>query len=68
MKARLPQGRDLAELPLDVLRGFHPSIGEDVYANALTLRASLNARKVLGGTAPERVREQIAAHRGRLGG
>jgi argininosuccinate lyase len=68
VKAGLQQGRDLAELPLDVLRGFHPSIGEDVYANALTLRASLNARKVLGGTAPERVREQIAAHRGRLGG
>jgi argininosuccinate lyase len=68
VKAGLQQGKDLAELPLEVLRGFHPSIGEDVYTNALTLQASLNARKVPGGTAPERVREQIAAHRGRLGG
>ena len=30
----------------------------------LTLRGSLDARNVLGGTAPEHVREQIAAHRG----
>jgi argininosuccinate lyase len=37
-----------------------------VYDAALTLCASLNARKVVGGTAPERVREQIAAHRARL--
>ena len=43
------------------------SIGEDVYATALTLRASLKARNGAGGTAPERVREQIAAHRARLG-
>jgi argininosuccinate lyase len=63
----LQQGRDLSELPLDVLRGFHASIGDDVYESALTLQASLDARKVIGGTAPERVREQIAAHRQRLG-
>jgi argininosuccinate lyase len=67
VKHGLQQGKDLAELPLDVLRGFHASIEDDVYASALTLRASLNARKVIGGTAPERVREQIAAHRQRLG-
>jgi argininosuccinate lyase len=67
VKAGLQQGKDLAELPLEVLRSFHPSIGEDVYGSALTLHASLNARTVLGGTAPERVREQIAAHRQRLG-
>jgi argininosuccinate lyase len=67
VKAGLQQGKDLADLPLETLRGFHPSIGEDVYASALTLQASLNARKVAGGTAPERVREQIAAHRARLG-
>jgi argininosuccinate lyase len=67
VKAGLQQGRDLSELPLDTLRSFHPSIGEDVYGMALTLQASLNARKVAGGTAPERVREQIAAHRKRLG-
>jgi argininosuccinate lyase len=67
VKAGLQQGKDLAELPLETLRGFHPSIGEDVFASALTLQASLNARRVVGGTAPERVREQIAVHRKRLG-
>jgi argininosuccinate lyase len=61
------RGMDLAELSLDALRSFHAAIGEDVYEAALTLHASLNARKVVGGTAPERVREQIAAHRQRLG-
>jgi argininosuccinate lyase len=67
VKHGLQQGKDLSELPLEVLRGFHASIGEDVYEAALTLKASLNARKVVGGTAPERVREQIVAHRQRLG-
>jgi argininosuccinate lyase len=67
VKFGLQQGNDLSELSLEVLRGFHPSIGDDVYEAALTLKASLNARKVVGGTAPERVREQIEAHRARLG-
>jgi argininosuccinate lyase len=67
VKFGLQRGVDLADLPLDTLKQFHTAIGEDVYDAALTLRASLNARKVVGGTAPERVREQIAAHRARLG-
>jgi argininosuccinate lyase len=67
VKFGLACGMDLAELPLDSLKQFHAAIGEDVYEGALTLKASLNARKVVGGTAPERVREQIAAHRQRLG-
>jgi argininosuccinate lyase len=66
VKFGLQRGLDLADLPLDTLKQFHAAIGEDVYDAALTLRASLNARKVVGGTAPERVREQIAAHRARL--
>jgi argininosuccinate lyase len=66
VKAGLQQGRDLAELPLATLQRFHAAIGEDVYEAALTLRGSLDARRVVGGTAPERVREQIAAHRARL--
>ena len=68
VKHGLQQGKDLSELPLDTLRTFHASIGDDVYEAALTLKASLNARKVIGGTAPERVREQIAAHTRRLDG
>jgi argininosuccinate lyase len=66
VKFGLQRGMDLADLPLDTLKQFHAAIGEDVYDAALTLRASLEARKVAGGTAPERVREQIAAHRARL--
>ncbi len=67
VKFGLQRGTDLANLPLDTLKTFHPKIGADVYEKALTLEASLNARQVAGGTAPERVREQIAAHRQRLG-
>ena len=66
VKFGLEQGKDLSDLPLDTLKRFHASIGDDVYEAALTLKASLNARKVIGGTAPERVREQIAAHTKRL--
>jgi argininosuccinate lyase len=66
VKFGLARGMDLAELPLDTLKTFHAAIGEDVYEAALTLKASLQARQVIGGTAPERVREQIAAHRTRL--
>jgi argininosuccinate lyase len=33
----------------------------------LSLRGSVDARNVLGGTAPVQVRAQIAAHRARLG-
>jgi argininosuccinate lyase len=46
VKAGLQQGLDLSELPLDTLRGFHAAIDADVYERALTLRASLEARKV----------------------
>ena len=41
------------------------SISDDVF-DVLTLRGSLNARSVLGGTAPVQVRAQIARHRTRL--
>ena len=66
VKVALAQGCDLAELPLDTLKGFDAAIENDVYA-LLSLRGSLEARNVQGGTAPERVREQIAAHQRRLG-
>jgi argininosuccinate lyase len=66
VKHGLHKGVDLSELPLAELKTFHASIGDDVFATALTLEASLNARQVQGGTAPARVREQIEAHRLRL--
>jgi argininosuccinate lyase len=65
VKVALQQGVDLAELPLATLQGFHPAIGDDVFS-VLTLRGSLNARNVLGGTAPAQVRAQIERHRARL--
>ena len=65
VKAAGAHGCDLSELPLSVLREFHPAIGQDVY-DVLSLRGSLNARNTLGGTAPAQVRGQIARHRARL--
>jgi argininosuccinate lyase len=67
VKVAIDRGVDLAELPLDVLRGFDARIDEDVYA-AMTLQGSLAARNVLGGTAPAQVREQIERHRARRAG
>jgi argininosuccinate lyase len=66
VKVGMARGVDLADLPLDTLRTFNAAIDDDVYA-VLSLRGSLDARRVQGGTAPERVREQIAAHKARLG-
>jgi len=66
VKVGIDSGKDLAELPLDVLQGFHASIGPDVY-DVLTLRGSLNARQVIGGTAPVEALRQIARHKARLG-
>ena len=57
---------DLAELPIEVLQSFHPGIGDDVY-QVLSLHGSMHARKVLGGTAPDQVRQQITRNRARLG-
>ncbi len=65
VKHGITQGQDLAELSLATLQSFHAAIDDDVYA-VLSLRGSLEARKVQGGTAPERVREQITAHKLRL--
>ncbi len=53
------------ELSLAALQRFNPEIGEDVY-DVLSLRGSLDARNVLGGTAPAQVRAQAARHRVRL--
>ncbi len=55
----------LSEVPLADLRGFHGSIGEDVYG-VLSLEGSLAARDHPGGTAPERVRAAAAAARRRI--
>ena len=66
VKAAIAKGVDLSELPLDILKQFNPAIEANVF-EALSLRGSLNARNILGGTAPAQVRAQIARHRQRLG-
>ncbi|MDM0114265.1 argininosuccinate lyase [Variovorax sp. J22R133] len=66
VKAAISHQVDLSELPLAVLKQFNASIEKDVF-DVLSLRGSLNARNVLGGTAPAQVRAQIARHRARLG-
>ena len=65
VKAAIAHQVDLSELPLQVLQGFNASIEKDVY-DVLSLRGSLNARNILGGTAPAQVQIQIARHRARL--
>jgi argininosuccinate lyase len=65
VKAAIAHQVDLSELPLAVLQGFNADIEKDVF-DVLSLRGSLNARNVAGGTAPQQVRLQIARHRERL--
>ena len=62
----IDHGFDLAALPLETLRGFHPAIDADV-SEVLSLAGSMAARDGIGGTAPAQVRAQIARHRARLG-
>ncbi len=49
------QNCDLADLTLEQLQSFHPSIQSDIF-DVLTLEGSVAARNHIGGTAPERVR------------
>ena len=58
-------GVTLGELPLAELQRLHPLIEADAQP-LLTLQGSLASRRSVGGTAPERVKEEIARHRQRL--
>jgi argininosuccinate lyase len=60
------RGCDLADLALAELRALAPQVGDDVHA-VLSVEGSLAARRHAGGTAPQAVREAIAAARRRLG-
>jgi argininosuccinate lyase len=66
VKVALGKGVDLAELSLAELQAIDARIGDDAFG-VLTLEGSLNARNVLGGTAPAQVLAQVARHRARLG-
>ena len=66
VKTAIAQGVDLSGLTLEALQQFDARIEADVF-DVLSLRGSLTARNVLGGTAPAQVRLQIARHQARLG-
>jgi len=53
----------LADVPLERAKAIHPSFDADVLA-VLDPRLAMAAKKSAGGTAPERVDEQIAHIRG----
>ncbi len=59
--------RELGDLSLEELRQFSDKVDEDVYG-ALTLEATLASKSAVGGTAPVRVAEALAAARAELAG
>jgi len=59
------RGIDLAELSDDDLRAISPHLSPEVRA-VLSVSGALASRSALGGTAPERVREQLRALRERV--
>jgi argininosuccinate lyase len=66
VKAAEERGCGLAELPLEALQAIDRRIDARVYG-VLGVEASVASRTSHGGTAPERVREQIAAAKAELG-
>jgi argininosuccinate lyase len=59
-------GRDLPDLTLAEMQAVHPGITAEVFG-VLGVRNSVASRTSYGGTAPVRVREQIAAWKERIG-
>jgi argininosuccinate lyase len=59
------QRKDWTQLPLDFLKRFSPAFGSD-FSACLTVQASLAAKNVPGGTAPEAVAAAIKDLRERL--
>ena len=66
VKAAEERGCMLDALPLDILEQIDTRIDERVFS-VLSVDASVRSRTSYGGTAPERVREQIAKARAALG-
>ena len=58
-------GKDLAELPLEALRGYSALVAEDVYL-VLSPEGSVASRNHIGGTAPAQVRMAAQRARARL--
>ncbi len=53
------EGKKLSELSLEEFKTFSPLFEKDIY-EWLTIEHAIKRRKVKGGTAPERVKEEIA--------
>jgi argininosuccinate lyase len=60
------RGRPLSEIPLEALQAIDDRIDQSVF-DVLSIDASVASRTSYGGTAPARVREQIAAAKKVLG-
>jgi argininosuccinate lyase len=60
------RGCDLPDLTLDEMRSVHSGIREDIFG-VLGVDNSVASRTSHGGTAPARVREEVARWKARLG-
>ncbi|MCL5105149.1 MAG: argininosuccinate lyase [Armatimonadetes bacterium] len=60
------QDKELSDLTVEEIKRFAPDASDDV-ASALTVEASVSARKATGGTALSEVKRQIEKARGLLG-
>jgi len=58
----IEKGKDLSEYTLEEMQSFDTRIEADVF-EMLSLEGSVNARNILGGTAPQQVRKQVKACR-----
>src|SRR5207253_1718379 len=67
VKAAEERGCDLPDLPLEALQAIDGRIDRRVY-DVLSVDASVQSRTSYGGTAPVRIREQIAAAKEALEG
>jgi argininosuccinate lyase len=67
VREALARGREIEDLPDDVLRAHLPEVDADL-RRELSVGAVLARRRALGGTAPERVRAEVARWRGLLEG
>jgi argininosuccinate lyase len=62
----IERGKELDQLSLDEYRTFSSLFENDLFA-ALSLESSQAAKRQVGGTAPERVRDEISRARSTLG-
>jgi argininosuccinate lyase len=61
----IEQGRQLHELTIEECRRFSPLFDEDLF-DAISLESSLAAKRQIGGTSPEQVKEELARAKSEL--